>query len=207
MVHDIDELQTLREQRQLQRSLKMILPTSDGWDIRVSTRASSDAVSQLPWATSAWNMQGDKVIFQISHVPLPDDHSILRVKTVFEFSGVLKGIRLNGITHAIEDGLDHELKSSFVSNQLFQDTSSVANLSIGTHGTSVSSVQSEVSEKSSLDKPPLMRTDSGASIAVRGPAFDKSILARVRRNYIYFSSLLQEPEAKWKHSEYFATPV
>jgi hypothetical protein len=48
---------------------------------------------------------------------------------------------------------------------------------------------------SSLDGPaqPLLFTQ-------RTPAAEKSILSRVRRNYIYFSSLLQEPEAKWKRS-------
>ncbi|KAG9019031.1 hypothetical protein FRB90_007203, partial [Tulasnella sp. 427] len=33
----------------------------------------------------------------------------------------------------------------------------------------------------------------------RTPAAEKSILSLVRRNYIYFTSLLQEPEAKWRH--------
>jgi hypothetical protein len=31
---------------------------------------------------------------------------------------------------------------------------------------------------------------------------EKTILSRVKRSYIYFSSLLQEPEAKWKRSEW-----
>lgn len=201
-IHGLDELQTLREQRQLQRSMKILLPTIDGWDIRVSTRAPSDAVSQLPWTTSTWKAHSGKVMFQISHAPLLDDHSVLRVKIIFEFSGVLKGIRLNGLAHALEDGLDHDLRPFSVSNPLFQDASSVANVSLGTNDASVITAESDTSERSSLSKPPLIRTESGTSIAVRGPAFDKSILARVRRNYIYFSSLLQEPEAKWKQSEY-----
>lgn len=200
-VHGLDELQTLREQRQLQRSMKVLLPTTVGWDIRISTRASSEAVSQLPWSTNVWNAYGGKVMFQIFHAPLMDDHSVLRVKVVFEFSGVLKNIRLNGIAHEIEDGFEHDLRQTMMSNQLFQDASSVANVSLRMNDASVMSTESDASEQSSLSKPPLMRTESGTSIAVRGPAFDKSILARVRRNYIYFSSLLQEPEAKWKQSK------
>jgi hypothetical protein len=31
------------------------------------------------------------------------------------------------------------------------------------------------------------------------------ILPKVRRNYIYFSSLLQEPEAKWRQSMCFSS--
>src|SRR6185437_8006952 len=34
--------------------------------------------------------------------------------------------------------------------------------------------------------------------AYRSPSAQKAILTRVKRNYIYFTSLLQEPEAKWK---------
>jgi len=35
----------------------------------------------------------------------------------------------------------------------------------------------------------------------QSPAAEKSILARAKWSYIYFSSLLQEPEAKWKRSK------
>jgi hypothetical protein len=45
------------------------------------------------------------------------------------------------------------------------------------------------------------KTSSNCMPADRSAAMEKSIVSRVRRNYIYFSSLLQEPEAKWKQSE------
>jgi hypothetical protein len=43
------------------------------------------------------------------------------------------------------------------------------------------------------ERPTLTRTDTE-----RSAAQTKSIQARIKRNYIYFSSLLQEPEAKWR---------
>ncbi|KAI5123211.1 hypothetical protein M0805_003977 [Coniferiporia weirii] len=199
-MHGLDELHALKEQRRLQRSMEILLPSPDGWDIRISTRASSEAVAQLPWATSASKTHNAKIAFQIKHAPLLDDHSVLKVKLVLEFSGVLTGMRLNGLPHSLEDGLDRNPSSFVMSDQLLQDASSAANVSLSTAGASMATADSDASESSSLRKPPLLRTDSGVNAVARGPAFDKNILARVRRNYIYFSSLLQEPEAKWKQN-------
>jgi hypothetical protein len=53
-----------------------------------------------------------------------------------------------------------------------------------------------VSTSAPTERPELLRTTSE-----RTAAGQKSILSRVKRNYIYFSSLLQEPEAKWKASQ------
>lgn len=201
-LHGLDELHARKEQRRLQRAVEVLLPSGEGWDIRISTRASSDAVAQLPWATTACRLSDTtKVCLQVKHSSLLDDHSALKVKLIIEYSGVLKGIRLNGLPHAVEDIVNRDLKSFSMSDKLLRDASSAANVSISTN-TSLTTVESEASSVSSPRKPPLLRTDSGVSVIPRGLAFNKSILARVRRNYIYFSSLLQEPEAKWKRSMY-----
>ncbi|KAH8110790.1 hypothetical protein DFH11DRAFT_1800762 [Phellopilus nigrolimitatus] len=204
VMHGLDELHALKEQRRLQRSVEILLPSPDGWDIRLATRASAEAVAQLPWTASASRCGGGgaKVCFQVRHAPLPDAHAVLRVQLVLEFSGVLRGVRLNGLAHALEDRVQRDLQASAVAGQLLQDAASAADVSLNTAGASAATAESEASAGSaaSLRKPALLRTDSGASVVPRGPAFDKSILARVRRNYIYFSSLLQEPEAKWKQN-------
>ena len=201
VLHGLDELHARKEQRRLQRAVEILLPLGDGWDIRISTRASSEDVAKLPWSTSACRIPDTtKVCLQVKHTSLLDDHSALKVKLIVEYSGVLKGISLNGLPHAIEDIVNRDLKSFSMSDKLLRDASSAANVSISTN-TSLTTVESETSSLSSPRKPPLLRTDSGISIVPRGPVFDKSILARVRRNYIYFSSLLQEPEAKWKRSK------
>ncbi|KAL5513369.1 hypothetical protein ACEPAH_3768 [Sanghuangporus vaninii] len=199
-VHGPDDLYVIKEQRRLQRSLKFLLPSCDGWDIRVATRASSESVAQLPWSTSANRFNSSKVSFQIQHAPLFDDHSVLKVKLIAEYSAALKGVRVNGLQHVIENSIDHELKSFRVSSQLLKDASSAANVSLSGASTSTATAESDVSDSSSLQRPILSRMNSGVDTIPRGPAFDKSILARIRRNYIYFSSLLQEPEAKWKRT-------
>ncbi|EJD08542.1 uncharacterized protein FOMMEDRAFT_138304 [Fomitiporia mediterranea MF3/22] len=200
LVNGLDDLYTLRQQRRLQRSLEVLLPSRDGWDIRIATRASSEAVAQLPWSANTIKWGSSKVSFQIQHAPLLDDHSVLKVKLIMEFSAALKGVRINGLPKGLEERIDHELESFATATELFQDASSAAAFSVGTANSSAATAASEASSDSSVQRPPFLRTDSNTGAIPRGPAFDKSILARVRRNYIYFSSLLQEPEAKWKRN-------
>ncbi len=182
-----------------------MLPTAQGWDIRVSTRASSDAVAQLPWKSSAYRIpeeqglsrtRSDRLCFQVQHSQLLDDHSVLKVKLSVEYSAALSSIRLNGLPHDIQESIENDLKMTSMSDQLTKDASSVANVSLQT-GSSLMSAESEASTSSSALRPPMLRTNTGTK---RTPTLDKTILSRVRRSYIYFSSLLQEPDAKWKTS-------
>jgi hypothetical protein len=138
-----------------------------------------------------------KVCFQVKHSPLLDDHSILKVKIVIEHSGSLKGIRLDGLPHAVDDHESRDPISFSMASELTQDASSVVNASVHT-GTSMVTAESDASSMTTPRKPALQRSNTNTS---RPPAVDKSILALVRRNYIYFSSLLQEPEAKWRRSK------
>ncbi|TDL26649.1 hypothetical protein BD410DRAFT_530254 [Rickenella mellea] len=204
-LHGLDELYTIKEQRRLERSVECVLPSADGWEIRITTRASSDKVAQLPWSAFAYRIipsdqdpsssSSSPVAFQVNHSPLPDDHSVVRTKISIEHSKASKGIRLNGVPQPVEDRQARDLIAFSMSNQLTQDASSAFDLSFHT-GSSAASINSDVSSSSTPRKPTLNRADS----MTRTPAADKSILARVRRNYIYFSSLLQEPEAKWKRN-------
>ena len=50
---DTNDFHAIKEQRRLQRAIELLFPYLDGWDIRIATRASSEAVAQLPWTTSA----------------------------------------------------------------------------------------------------------------------------------------------------------
>ncbi|KAJ6624851.1 hypothetical protein B0H10DRAFT_2004419 [Mycena sp. CBHHK59/15] len=183
--HGIDELHALREQRRLTRSIECVLPSGEGWDVQVSTKASSDEVEQLPWSVRAIRSSSfpsttestlplDQIVLRLSHASLIDEHSVLKVRVVVEISGPSVGLRLNGLPQAIQD-----------------DVSSTADLSF--HTTSSMHTGSSIGSTSSaptMSRPPTERT----------AAAEKSILSRVRRNYIYFSSLLQEPEAKWRRT-------
>ncbi|KAF9233743.1 hypothetical protein BU15DRAFT_90235 [Melanogaster broomeanus] len=202
-------LDELREHRRLTRSIEYLLPASEGWDVQVSTKASSEKVEKLPWAAMAIRAKppppspGDVgkllelTVFRITHASLPDSHSILKVRVVFELSGPSRGgIRLNGLPQTIQTVEERDPGSFFAiqqQQQLLQDASSTADASFQT-ASSVSSVGT-VGSGATPTRPHLM-----APVSDRSPAAEKSMLSRVKRSYIYFSSLLQEPEAKWKRT-------
>ncbi|KAG5643062.1 hypothetical protein DXG03_001619 [Asterophora parasitica] len=194
------EVHALREHRRLTRSIECVLPSSEGWDVRVTTKASSEEVENLPWSahairsssmTSSPSIPPDQIVLRLSHAALLDDHSVLKVKVVIEISGPSSGLRLNGLPQTIQDVEDRDPSSYFISEQILQDVSSAVDLSFHTTS-SLGTVNTTGSTESvqTLVRPTAERT----------AAADKSVLSRVRRNYIYFSSLLQEPEAKWRRT-------
>ncbi|KAK7031491.1 hypothetical protein R3P38DRAFT_2701217 [Favolaschia claudopus] len=199
----IGELHAMREQRRLKRSIECVLPSDEGWDVRVSTKASSEEVEKLPWnmrairsssfpATTVQSLPLDQIVIRLTHAPLIDEHSLLKVRVVVERSGPSSGLRLNGLPQTIQEIEERDPSSYFISQQILQDASSTADLSFDTTPsirTGSSSVAS-TSSSPSIPRPPTERTANA----------EKSILSRVRRNYIYFSSLLQEPEAKWRRT-------
>ncbi|KAG6895518.1 hypothetical protein C0992_000889 [Termitomyces sp. T32_za158] len=210
-VQGMNDVYTLRENRRLTRSTEFVLPSSEGWDVRLTTRASSEEVEQLPWtarairsSSSASSSQSpsippDQIVLRVTHAPLIDDHSVLKVRVVIEISGPSSGLRLNGIPQTIQDVEDRDPSSYFISQQILQDVSSAIDLDFQSTS-SVNTVNSSASADS-------VQTLARPIVTERTAAADKSILSRVRRNYIYFSSLLQEPEAKWRRSEWFKCPA
>ncbi|KAI0685606.1 hypothetical protein BC835DRAFT_1523365 [Cytidiella melzeri] len=191
------ELHAVREHRRLTRSVEWSIPTSEAWDVQVSTKASSEEVSSLPWTAHATRPTSntDKFVLNVKHSSLPNDHSVLKVRVIIELSGPSSGWRLNGIPQPIEDVEERDPSSYYISQPMLQDTTSMANVSfrsmstVTTVATGTSST-STVPEPSPISRAPTERTAAG----------DRSILSRVKRNYIYFSSLLQEPEAKWRRT-------
>jgi hypothetical protein len=200
-VRGMDEVHALREQRRLTRSIECVLPSTEGWDVQITTKASSEEVEQLPWSARAIRTSStpsssqhlsapNQIILRLTHAALIDDHSVLKVKVVIEVSGPSSGLRLNGLPQTIQDVEDRDPWSNLVAEQILQDVSS-ADLSLHTSSSSIGTAHSSASIS------PIQTT---ARPAERSAAADKSVLSRVRRNYIYFSSLLQEPEAKWRRS-------
>lgn len=210
----LDELHAVREYRRLTRAIECTLPSSEGWDVQISTRASSEEVEKLPWTAQAIRGRSatsgvpsspgrglEANLFRVSHSPLPNEHSILKVQVVLELSGPSNGLRINGIPQSIQTIEERDPSSYVVAQKMLQDASSSGDLSFHTASSvkTVESVADSVASTSSTktpSRPQLHRTNSE-----RSAAMDKSIISRVRRNYIYFSSLLQEPEAKWKQSK------
>ena len=142
-------------------------------------------------------MDRQDVTFRVSHVELPDHHSILKVSVTIELSGPSSGLRLNGIPHPVEMVEERTPQSYFMSQSMLQDATSIADMSFRTASSTATSGSGSMASGSQTP----IRPSLGRTFTNRGIAMEKSILSRVRRNYIYFSSLLQEPEAKWKRSK------
>ncbi|KAF8578800.1 hypothetical protein K439DRAFT_1395236 [Ramaria rubella] len=197
-VKALEQVNEAKERKRLERSVECILPDSIGWDIQISTRASSEVVANLPWKATANRTSGTAGLghttFRVHHSSLPDIQAILKVKMVIELSGGASGLRLNGLPHPVLEVEPRDPTSFTLSHQMLQDTSSVSGLSFQSLSTGESS--GDVSSSSTTPRRVLSR-HGGPS---RTTAAEKVILTRVKRNYIYFSSLLQEPEAKWKRN-------
>ena len=197
----MDEVHALREHRRLTRSIECVLPSLEGWDVQVTMKGSSEEVETTPWSAHAMRSNSnpstfsppDQVLLRITHGAPTDDDAVLKVKVVIEVSGGTRGLRLNGLATKIHD-LEERDPSSHIMPQMLQDVASAADLSFQT-SSSLGTVSSSGSLTASrpLSRPSPERT----------PAAEKSILSKVRRNYIYFSSLLQEPEAKWRRSMFY----
>ncbi|TFK48480.1 hypothetical protein OE88DRAFT_1737738 [Heliocybe sulcata] len=200
------DLHSLKEHRRLLRSIECALPASQGWDVQLTTKASSEKVGQLPWnaqavrdgphrAGASQPPENEKFLVRVQHSSLPDDHSVLKVRVVIEISGPSRGLRLNGVPKPIEEVEERDPSSYFMSQQILQDATSTADLSFHTASTSSTAAESAASSSRTTMRPSLNRTPTERT----APA-EKAISSQVRRKYIYFSSLLQEPEAKWKRT-------
>ncbi|KAI9507671.1 hypothetical protein F5148DRAFT_1276110 [Russula earlei] len=204
----LDELHAIREHRRLTRTVEFSIPLNEGWDVQISTQASSDRVAQLPWSARAYRSSpaetfstpagptsdSDNLLLRVNHAALLDDHSLLKVAIVIERSAS-SGLRLNGLPQPVEYIEERNPASYLMSQQMLQDATSTADVSFITTSSNATggSTLSGSSGSRTVLQPP--RPSAG-----RSAAQDKSILSRIRRNYIYFSSLLQEPEAKWKRT-------
>ena len=206
----LDELHAIREHRRLTQTVEFGIPANEGWDVQISAQASSDKVTGLPWSAGAYrnstaamnstsgsfNSDQNTLLFRVNHAVVLDDHSLLKVHIVIERSAS-SGLRLNGLHQAIESIEERNPTSYLMSQQMLQDATSTADVSFLTTSSNATgrSTLSGSSGPPGILQPP--RSNTGRSVAQ-----EKSILSRIRRNYIYFSSLLQEPEAKWKRSTY-----
>ena len=208
-------LLALRENRRLTRTLECVLPSLSGWDVQLTVKGSDEEVEKLPWSTYAFRHRdlsnptptlplSNQILFRIAHTSLTSANAVLKVKLVIEFAGSTRGLRVNGLAKPIHSVEERDPSSLVIPQSMMQDVASVQGLSFGTLDSAVSesTVGSSSSSMGSVD------AVAGRPLTMeRSAAAEKSILSKVRRNYIYFSSLLQEPEAKWRRSVLFFFPT
>ena len=219
-------LRALKEYRRLERSVECTLPCALTWDVRVNTRSSSSlnaphfVVRASQPTTRSISYLDDPITLRISH-PEPRKHAVLKVTISIEPSASLsagantRALRVNGSSQPVHRVEPRDPSSTVfpfssspsASRQLIGDAMRTAEvpLQTGSPPSSIAaSTNSSASDRTQQTVPGGLkgsgrggRPDIPGVRSVRSAAADKAVVSNVRRNYIYFTSLLQEPEAKW----------
>ncbi len=179
------------EETSLDRTVGIDVPLNEGWDVKVKARLHSSAgktVNSDDWTASLTrSAESPSIQLQVSHRPLADLEDVVRISVTIQRVAVSSEVRVNGEVVEIEE------KQAFrpqveAGRKVLQDTASISDLTLASVSTQGSSISSQSTAGTS--------TIETAAKANGGPA--GKIDSLIRRNYIYFTSLLQEPEAKWK---------
>lgn len=185
----LEGLHLLKEKRRLERSIELVLPQDPSWDVQLTTRISSSMQASSPWTVNVYRHTDDDnekgyLILRARHAPPPSALSLIKVKLVIEISGSTAGLlRLNGSPLPIE-AFESRDPSTYAPEPLLQGVSGIGDLSF--QNLSISQLQHSDAASRTLS----MRVPGRSENA------QKSIAKLVRRNYVYFASLLQEPEVK-----------
>ncbi|KAG9054924.1 hypothetical protein FS842_003765, partial [Serendipita sp. 407] len=188
----VDELRAKKERRRLERSVEFVLPKKSSWDVQLLIRASTTVAASSPWTVNVYSdddgfTDQDQLLLRTRHSLPSSIHAVVKVKLVIEAAAGPAGfLRLNGTPHPIENLELRDPTPLAIPEQLIQDASNVGALTFP----SPAGVSSQFSDEYS-------RTMS-VKTEGRSEGVQKSIMKLVRRNYVYFASLLQEPEVKWK---------
>lgn len=178
---DLDALNALRERRRLEGCIEFSLPAAQGWDVRVFVKAQTGTGGAAEWKASAERSEkSSHVTLRLSHAKLETLEEFVKVEAKIQRVAASTGLRLNGAPYAITE--TEPRTPAALSKRMLEDTSSISGVSVATNSTDGSS------------SVPLRSATASPNPASNAAA----IAALIRRNYIYFTSLLQEPEAKWK---------
>ncbi|KAI9613324.1 hypothetical protein H4Q26_009924 [Puccinia striiformis f. sp. tritici PST-130] len=167
----------------LQRAIELKLPVDQGWDIQVNVH---DAL---------------RTILRIVHAKLPKSDQLVRVKVVVQRLAGGRTVRVNQtpVKAATIESTQNDLLSIIFKD----DARSISELSLQTGSTEKSRLTGDTTSKvdalthqSDSPCPQALLASTKRLNASRANV----ISTLLRRSYIYFSSLLQEPEAKWKHT-------
>ncbi|SCV67425.1 BQ2448_5036 [Microbotryum intermedium] len=190
----LDELARRKERRRLERAVEISLAIGEGWDARVTTTAVGEEVN-TDWtsAVETGASEAGRMTLRLSHAKLSKPDQLLRVTVAIQRLAGGKSIKVNGETADITT-IEPRNASHFARALL--DTTDVDAASSITALSQNTACVSESPSTSSIDanKSHMSRRSLPAP-----PTAASEINSLLRRNYIYFTSLLQEPEAKWRH--------
>ncbi|SPO29163.1 uncharacterized protein UTRI_06112 [Ustilago trichophora] len=196
---DLDTLHLLRSRRKLEATVEFSLPAGEGWDVRIEVKGHSSSATEpnpaessddtpTSWrATAERSSESQHTILSIRHRQLQDSEELVRIKVRIQRVVASTDLRLNDA--ALEVAQVEPRTPASLAQPLLEDTASISGISVATASTgsaaSVTAVNAGNAANASRSGTPNL-------------GFANQINSQIRRNYIYFTSLLQEPEAKWK---------
>ncbi|KAK4687442.1 hypothetical protein P7C73_g2672, partial [Tremellales sp. Uapishka_1] len=176
----------------LRRQVEFGLSSTQSWDVRIHVKNQqgedspstvwSSFVGQAP-PTVPGSAAPKRLVLRFAHPGLSTSEELVRVNVSIEQTSgsASSGLRINGIPVTVES-----MDRSIPSRPLLEETASTSAISLRTMSTRDGlAFQEEASEAKKID--------NGRPLAA-----EKNIAALIKRNYIYFTSLLQEPEPKWR---------
>lgn len=193
---DAESLAIVRQRRGLATAIEFKLPVEEGWDVKVSVKPqvlhdeSSDGWRAIAERERGPTALSSRAILRIEHDRLDSPEESLRAKVTIQRIAASSDIRLRindenypivEVEPSSNDGL-----ASGLNLPVLQATTNLSDISLAS--TASQDTQDSRSGKT-LEPSTLLPTSKRTS----------AIAAVVRRNYIYFTSMLQEPDAKWKH--------
>ncbi|KAJ9476018.1 hypothetical protein PHBOTO_006091 [Pseudozyma hubeiensis] len=196
---DLDTLHLLRSRRKLEAAVEFCLPAAEGWDVRVETKGQAASLpdsepSEPHEASSSWHAIAERpsgaqhVVLIIRHDQLKDVEEMMRIKVRIQRVVASSDLRLND--EPLDVALVETRTPASLAQPLLEDTASISGISVATASTgSAASVNASANAGNAAN---------ASRTGTPNLGFVNQINSQIRRNYIYFTSLLQEPEAKWK---------
>lgn len=191
------QLEARRERSRLERSAELLLPAAHGWDIQVKCQPPSTVADD--WTAVAERstlFRGSRILFRITHAAPSDVNSLVKVTLAFRRLAGGKSLRLNRQllnVDAVDDRMPTAQRNRRASQQQKHDTFLEDTATLAAPSFSQSFASGDAASGSAA---------SSAAVTSNGTPSDpksQAVSAQIRRSYTYFASLLQEPEAKWRH--------
>lgn len=179
-----ESLTTPTIRRTSETSLEVLLSVKQGWDVKLVLKSLSEDSSIGYVTTAEISPEGTgRITLRITHDKLEKLDQLIKVNLSIQRLAGGKGIRINNDLIEIKPFAIPKEISPFA-KQILDDAASLAPSLTDSLNSSSFSVSSS---------PTSTITTQAHNTATQ------EINALLRRNYIYFTSLLQEPEAKWRH--------
>ena len=177
----------------MRRQIEFGLSSTQSWDVQIQVRSQTgEETASTDWtpfvgqelASEHGPPAPKRLMLRFAHAPIRSGEELVRVNVSIErtSSSGSSVVRINGIPIAIET-----IRPPSVHRPILEEAASSSAISLRTFNT--------METPSANENGPILDIKRSPS---RSHAAEKSIASLIRRNYIYFTSLLQEPEGKWR---------